>query len=116
MARFKGFMAEAELLAFYVHFDCRLGMMDMGPWILPNGNPMIVRNAFVKEDIYPWSMPCDDLPYAMIFGLEIDADKAGLEELRCIDIGTLMTKPLRLRLFHRPRQRLGPRRVGLRGA
>ncbi len=93
MARYKGFMAEAELLAFYIHFDCRLGMMDMGPWILPNGNPMIVRNAFVKEDIYPWSAACDDLPYCMIFGLEIDADKAGLEELRCIDIGTLMTKP-----------------------
>jgi hypothetical protein len=93
LARFKGFMDEAELLAFYVHFDCRLGMMDMGPYILPNGNPMIVRNSFVKEDIYPWSMPCDALPYSMIFGLEIDADKCGLEELRCIDIGTLMTKP-----------------------
>lgn len=35
MARFKAFMAEAELLSFYVHFDCRLGMMDLGPWILP---------------------------------------------------------------------------------
>lgn len=93
MARFKSFMAEAELLAFYIHFDCRLGMMDLGPWILPNGNPMIVRNAFVKEDVYPWSTVCDDLPYCMIFGLEIDAERAGLTELRCIDIGTLMTQP-----------------------
>lgn len=54
---------------------------------------MIVRNTFVREDISPWSLFCDDLPYCMIFGLEIDAAAAGLTELRCIDIGTLMTQP-----------------------
>lgn len=91
--KFKSLMAASELLAFYVHFDCRLGMMDLGPWILPNGNPMIVRNAFVREDIFPWSLPSDGLPYSIVFAFEIDADKANLQELRCIDIGTLMTKP-----------------------
>jgi hypothetical protein len=90
---FNSLMAAAELLAFYVHFDCRLGMMDLGPWVLPNGNPLIVRNAFLREEIYPWSMPCDGLPYAMTFAFEIDAQRAGLEEVRCIDIGTLMTRP-----------------------
>jgi hypothetical protein len=90
---FNSLMAAAELLAFYVHFDCRLGMMDLGPWVLPNGNPLIVRNAFLREDIYPWSIFCDGLPYAMTFAFEIDAERAGLEEVRCIDIGTLMTKP-----------------------
>jgi hypothetical protein len=54
---------------------------------------MIVRNAFVKEDIYPWSMPCDDLPYCVIFALEVDVEAAGITEVRAIDIGTLMTQP-----------------------
>jgi len=90
---FRSLMAAAELLAFYVHFDCRLGMMDLGPYILDNGNPVIVRNAFLREEVYPWAEPCDGLPYAMTFVLEIDAERAAIEELRCIDIGTLMTKP-----------------------
>jgi hypothetical protein len=90
---FRSLMAAAELLAFYVHFDCRLGMMDLGPYVQDNGNPVIVRNAFLREEAYPWSIPCDGLPYAMTFVFEIDAEKAGLQELRCIDIGTLMTKP-----------------------
>jgi hypothetical protein len=90
---FRSLMAAAELLAFFVHFDCRLGMMDLGPWIQENGNPVIVRNAFLREEVYPWSTPCDGLPYAMTFVFEVDAEKAGLQELRCIDIGTLMTKP-----------------------
>jgi hypothetical protein len=90
---FNSLMAAVELLTFYVHLDCRLGMMDHGPWILPNGNPLIVRNLFLREDIYPWSIFCDDLPYAMIFAFEIDAEKAGFEEIRCIDIGTLNTRP-----------------------
>jgi hypothetical protein len=91
--QFTALMAATELLSFYLHFDCRLGMDDRGPWILDNGNPLIVRNCFVREDAYSWSMFCEGLPTAMIFPFEIDAEKMDLEELRVTDIGTLWTSP-----------------------
>jgi len=90
---FTSLMASAELLSFYLHLDCRLGMYDMGPWVLPNGNPMVVRSTFTREDLYPWSMFASELPYAMVFNFEIDAEAMGLEELRIISIGSLMCRP-----------------------
>jgi hypothetical protein len=92
-AHLKLLMASAELLSFYMHMDNRLGMEDQGPWISEDGNPMIVRSIFPREDIYPWAMFAEGLPYAMIFAFEIDADTAPIEELRVISIGTLMTRP-----------------------
>ena len=92
--QFNALMAASELLSFYVHFDCRLGLDDRGPWIQENGNPMIVRSVFLREEAYSWSMLCDDqLPYALTFAFEIDAEKMGLEEVRVTDIGTLWTSP-----------------------
>jgi hypothetical protein len=86
-------MASCELLSFYLHLDNRLGMYDLGPFVLGNGNPMIVRSTFTREDIYNWSMFARDLPYAMTFAFEIDAAQMKLEEARVISIGTLMTRP-----------------------
>lgn len=91
--KFTSLMAAVELLSFYVHFDCRLGIDDRGPWILDNGNPMIVRGCFLREEAYAWSMFCEDLPYGINFTFEIDAEKMGLEEVRVVDIGTLWTSP-----------------------
>ncbi len=34
-SRFVAFNAAAELLAFFVHYDCRLGLGDTGPYLLP---------------------------------------------------------------------------------
>lgn len=62
---FTSIMAAAELLSFYLHLDNRLGMYDLGPFVLDNGNPMIVRSTFTREDIYNWSMFARDLPYAI---------------------------------------------------
>jgi hypothetical protein len=90
---FTSIMASAELLSFYLHLDCRLGMYDLGPFVLANGNPMIVRSTFTREDIYSWSMFARGLPYAMTFAFEIDAAQMSLEEARVISIGTLMTRP-----------------------
>jgi hypothetical protein len=89
----KFLMASAELLSFYMHMDNRLGMEDQGPWISDAGNPMIVRSIFPREDIYPWSLFAESLPYSMVFVFEIDAERVALDELRIISIGTLMTRP-----------------------
>ena len=90
---FTSVMAAAELMSFYMHMDNRLGMYDLGPFVLDNGNAMIVRSTFLREDIYNWSMLARDLPYAMTFAFEIDAEAMSLEELRVLSIGTLMTRP-----------------------
>ena len=92
-AEFTSMMAASELLSFYLHLDCRLGMYDLGPFVLENGNPMIVRSTFTREDAYGWSLFARDLPHAMTFAFEIDANRMSLEELRVISIGTLMTRP-----------------------
>lgn len=92
-SQFTALMAASELLSFYLHLDCRLGMYDLGPFVLPNGNPMIVRSTFTREDAYSWSLFARDLPHAMTFAFEIDANQMSLEELRVISIGTLMTRP-----------------------
>jgi hypothetical protein len=93
LADFKALMAGAELLSFYMHMDNRLGMEDQGPWINDHGDPMIVRSIFPREDIYPWAMFAEGLPYSMVFVFELDNEKVKLDEMRVISIGTLMTRP-----------------------
>jgi hypothetical protein len=93
LADFKALMAGAELLSFYMHMDNRLGMEDQGPWINDHGDPMIVRSIFPREDIYPWAMFAESLPYSMVFVFELDNEKVKLDEMRVISIGTLMTRP-----------------------
>ncbi|MPZ74547.1 MAG: hypothetical protein GEU74_15230 [Nitriliruptorales bacterium] len=90
---FTALMASAELQSFYLHLDNRLGMYDLGPFVLDNGNPMIVRSTFTREDAYSWSLFARDLPHAMTFVFEIDAAEMQLEEARVLSIGTLMTRP-----------------------
>lgn len=90
---FTALMAAAELLSFYLHMDNRLGMHDVGPFVQENGNPMIVRSIFTREDAYSWSLFARKLPHAITFAFEIDAAAMNLEELRVISIGTLMTRP-----------------------
>ena len=43
---FEQFNATAELLAFFDHYDCRLGLGDTGPYPLPDGRILIVRDLF----------------------------------------------------------------------
>lgn len=91
--QFTSLMAASELLSFYVHLDCRLGMYDLGPFVQPNGNAVIVRSTFFREEGYSWSMFSEGLPYAMTFAFEIDTTKMAAEELRVLSIGTLMSRP-----------------------
>ncbi|HVG48633.1 MAG TPA: hypothetical protein VM899_10930 [Rubellimicrobium sp.] len=91
--RFTGFNATAELLAFFDHYDCRLGLGDTGPYPLPDGRLLIIRDLFVNEEVYHWSDVCDDLPHCYTLAVVIDPDKLGLEEIRVNDISTTFTVP-----------------------
>jgi hypothetical protein len=44
------FNAAAELLAFFDHYDCRLGLGDTGPYEMKDGKILIIRDLFVNED------------------------------------------------------------------
>jgi hypothetical protein len=92
-AAFTGFNATAELLAFFDHYDCRLGLGDTGPYALPDGRILIIRDLFVNEEIYHWSDVCDGLPYSYTLAVVLDPAKMGLEEIRVNDISTTFTQP-----------------------
>jgi hypothetical protein len=89
------FNAAAELLSFLDHFDCRLGLGDTGPYLLPNGNLIIIRDLFCNEEAYHWSDVCDheNVPHCYTVMLEIDPQGMGLQEIRVNDISTTFTRP-----------------------
>ncbi len=91
--KFTKFNATAELLAFFDHYDCRLGLGDTGPYPLPDGRLLIIRDLFVNEEVYHWSDVCDDLPHCYSLGVVIDPDMLGLKEIRVNDISTTFTVP-----------------------
>lgn len=89
------FNAAAELLAFLSHYDNRLGLGDTGPYPLPNGNLLIIRDLFVNEEIFDWTDVCEheSVPYSYTVVLEIDPKSMGLNEIRVNDISTTFTRP-----------------------
>lgn len=94
-ARFTQFNASAELLAFLDHFDNRLGLGDTGPYELPDGKILIIRDLFTNEEIYHWSDVCDanGVPHCYSLLLVIDQAAMNLEEIRVNDISTTFTRP-----------------------
>jgi hypothetical protein len=94
-AKFTQFNAAAELLAFLDHYDCRLGLGDAGPYELPDGTLLIIRDLFVNEADFSWSEACEDagLPHAFTLAMVIDPERMSLEEIRVNDISTTFTRP-----------------------
>jgi hypothetical protein len=92
---FTRFNASAELLSFLDHYDCRLGLGDTGPYELPDGRVMIVRDLFTNEEAYHWSDVCDheSVPHCYTLAIVIDAQAMGLKEIRVNDISTTFTRP-----------------------
>jgi len=92
---FTRFNATATLLAFLDHFDCRLGLGDTGPYLLPDGRVLIVRDLFTNEEAFHWSDVCDheDVPHCYTAAVVIDAQAMGLAEIRVNDISTTFTRP-----------------------
>ncbi len=91
--KFIAFNAAAELLAFFDHYDCRLGLGDTGPYLQPDGRILIVRDLFVNEDLFHWSDVCEGLPHCFTLMVLIDPELMGLEEIRVNDISTTFTIP-----------------------
>ena len=89
------FNAAATLLAFLDHFDSRLGLGDTGPYLLPDGRVLIVRDLFTNEEEFHWSDVCDheDVPHCYTAAVVIDAGAMGLAEIRVNDISTSFTRP-----------------------
>lgn len=92
---FTRFNAAAELLSFLDHYDCRLGLGDTGPYQLPDGQLLIVRDLFTNEEAYHWSDVCDHekVPHCYTIVLRIDPQAMGLREIRVNDISTTFTRP-----------------------
>lgn len=92
---FVHFNASAELLAFLDHYDCRLGLGDTGPYPLPDGKLLIIRDLFTNEEVYHWSDVCDheNVPHCYTLLIVIDPEGMGLDEIRVNDISTTFTRP-----------------------
>jgi hypothetical protein len=92
---FQRFNAAAELLSFLDHFDCRLGLGDTGPYPLPDGKVLIIRDLFTNEQAYDWSDVCEHegVPHCYSLALVIDPELMGLKEIRVNDISTTFTRP-----------------------
>jgi hypothetical protein len=90
LAGFRAFNARTELFGFMLHYDCRAGMADTGPYPLPDGRFAIVRDHFLNETAYPWSGVAEGLPYAVTQVMVFPADTVSTT---VNDIQTTFTKP-----------------------
>jgi len=90
-ASFSRFNASGELLAFFGHFDCRLGVSDQGPYDLGDGRLMIVRDHFVNEYHYHWTDVCEELPY--VYTLVFTVDKSKMKRWIINDLSTSYPSP-----------------------
>lgn len=88
---FQKFNASAELLGFLHHFDNRLGLGDSGPYPLPDGGFVVVRDLFVNEPAFEWSEHSGDLPYSITMAMAFKPD-SGLE-VKVTDLSTMFTEP-----------------------
>jgi PEP-utilising enzyme, mobile domain len=91
-ARFQRFSATTEMFAFLQHLDNRLGLSDTGPYPLPGGGFVIVRDHFINEPFLPWvAEERHDLPFALTEAMFFrDAEEL---TLRLLDVATLFTEP-----------------------
>lgn len=87
---FRKFNAKTELFGFMLHYDCRAGMGDTGPYPLPDGRFAIVRDHFLNETAYPWSGVAKGLPYCVTEVLVFPSDKVAAT---VNEIMTTFTKP-----------------------
>jgi hypothetical protein len=91
LATFRRFNATTELFGFMCHYDNRLGMGDTGPYPMPNGGFVLVRDHFLNETAYPWvAEVAGGMPYAVTEVMVFDNPDI---EVKINDIGTTFTQP-----------------------
>lgn len=91
LSAFRHFNATTELAGFLTHYDCRVGMGDTGPYPLPDGGFVIVRDHFLHEPALEWAGGLNGLPHcvtqAMFFRPDTPVD------IRINDIATTFASP-----------------------
>jgi PEP-utilising enzyme, mobile domain len=88
---FTTFNAATEMLGFLLHFDNRSGLNDSGPYPMPGGGFMIVRDHFLHDPMYHWHDVAEELPHCITQAMVFEPH-APLE-LALMDGATLFTKP-----------------------
>ncbi len=91
LSAFRAFNAASELAGFLVSYDCRAGLCDTGPYPLPDGGFILVRDHFLHDPAYAWASVLAGLPYcvtqAMFFRPDTPVD------IRINDIATTFANP-----------------------
>jgi hypothetical protein len=98
---FKQFNAATELFGFLMHYDCRAGLCDSGPYDVPGeargsgGAPqdgfMLVRDHQLREPAFPWGKLGDGLPWSVTQAMVYRPTES--IDVRINDISTTFTKP-----------------------
>lgn len=88
---FQRFQGAAELMGFLLHFDNRLGVGDHGPYPLPDGGFVLVRDIFLNEPAWPWNNVDSGLPWSVTVAMFFDPGTP--LEVEVVDISTVFTKP-----------------------
>jgi hypothetical protein len=91
LAAFRRFNAATELCGFLLHYDCRAGLCDTGPYPLPDGGFVIVRDHFLYEPAYEWASVIDDLPYCVTEAIFFRPDEP--VDITINDIATTFARP-----------------------
>jgi hypothetical protein len=89
-ARIKRFNATVVNYLFLQYFDTRVGTGDTGPYRLPDGRTLLVRDFYqLAESDFAWSSGARDVPYDNLTAALILDDVS----LRVNDWGTSVTDP-----------------------
>ncbi|MGD9703007.1 MAG: hypothetical protein AB7Q42_15055 [Acidimicrobiia bacterium] len=89
--RIRSFNATLVAYLFLLYFDTRVGHGDTGPYPLPDGRVLLVRDFYeMAESDFPWSSVAKDVPYRnLTAALVLD----GVTVDRLTDFGTSYTTP-----------------------
>lgn len=87
----KRFNATLVSYLFLMYFDTRVGTGNTGPWPLPDGRTLVVRDYYrLGRSDLPWSGVATEVPYGnLTAALVLDADVT----VRITDFGTADTDP-----------------------
>lgn len=88
---FQRFNGSTQLASFLLHFDCRNGVADTGPYALPTGGWALVRDHVLNDPGYPWADAVGDLPWSVTLVMFFEGEEA--INSRVVDIGTMFTEP-----------------------
>jgi len=88
--RIKRFNATLRNYLFLLYFDTRIGTGDTGPYLLPDGRVLLVRDFYqLGQSEYWWSDVAADLPYQhLVAALVLDGVDAHVT-----DFGSTVTDP-----------------------